>query len=45
MSDDEQMCTIQDQHWVPFEYYNPEDIYDLIDTLTYDVQRILEKGI
>ena len=45
MTEEEQMLTIVDQQWEPFEYHSAEDVYDLIDSLTYDVQLILEKGI
>jgi len=43
--DEDQMQFIQDHLWEPLEYHSPEDVYSLIDSLTYDVQHILEKGI
>jgi hypothetical protein len=42
--EEDQMTLIEDHHWQPFEYHSPQDVYDLIDNLTYDVQNILEKG-
>lgn len=42
--EDDQMTLIEDYHWQPFEYHSAGDVYDLIDSLTYDVQNILEKG-
>ena len=43
--DEDQMTFIEDHAWEPFEHHLPETVYDLIDSLVYDVQRILEKGI
>ena len=43
--EDDQMKIIEDHVWLPFEYFSGGDVYDLIDSLTYDVQNILEKGI
>jgi len=43
--DEDQMTLIEDHVWAPFEYHSSEDVYDLIDSLVYDVQNILEKGI
>ena len=45
LDDDEQMEYISEFAWEPFEYHSPEDVYDLIDNLTYDVMDIIEKGI
>jgi len=45
MDDDEQMGYISEFVWQPFEYHSPEDVYGLIDALTWDVQNILTKGI
>jgi hypothetical protein len=42
---EDQMQFIEDHAWEPFEHHRPETVYDLIDSLVYDVQRILEKGI
>jgi len=43
--DEDQMAIIEDHVWQPFEYHSAGDVYDLIDSLVYDVQKILEKGI
>ena len=45
LDDDEQMEYISEFAWEPFEYHAPEDVYDLIDNLTYEVMSIIEKGI
>lgn len=42
--EEDQMTLIEDHHWQPFEYHEPQDVYDLIDNLTYEVISILEKG-
>ena len=44
LEDDEQMELIKEYAWEPFEYHSPEDVYDLIDNLTYEVMNIIEKG-
>jgi len=43
--EDSQMILIENNAWEPFEHHKAEDVYDLIDSLTYDVQNILDKGI
>ena len=43
--EDEQMEMISEYAWEPFEYHQPQDVYDLIDNLTYEVMNIIEKGI
>jgi hypothetical protein len=43
--EEDQMQFIADHAWQPFEYHEPEDVYDLIDNLTYEVMNIIEKGI
>ena len=45
LEDDEQMELINEYAWQPFEYHEPQDVYDLIDNLTYEVMNIIEKGI
>ena len=45
LEDDEQMEMISEYAWEPFEYHEPQDVYDLIDNLTYEVMNIIEKGI
>lgn len=45
LEDDEQMEMISEYAWEPFEYHTPEDVYSLIDNLTYEVMSILDKGI
>ena len=40
--EEDQMQFIVDHAWQPFEYYQPEDVYDLIDNLTGDVTRLME---
>lgn len=45
LEDDEQMELIKEYAWEPFEYHEPQDVYDLIDNLTYEVMDIIEKGI
>ena len=43
--DEDQMQFIADSAWEPLEHNSPEDVYSLIDSLTYDVQLIMKKGI
>jgi len=44
--DEDQLQIIEDFAWVPDEnQYTNSDVYSLIDSLTYDVQTILKKGI
>ena len=45
LEDDEQMEMISEYAWEPFEYHEPEDVYSLIDNLSYEVMSILDKGI
>ena len=40
--EEDQMKFIEDHAWQPFEDYQPEDVYDLIDNLTDDVTRLME---
>ena len=40
--EEDQMQFIADHAWQPFEDYQPEDVYDLIDSLTGDVMRLME---
>ena len=44
LDDDAQMAYISEYAWEPFEYHEPQDVYELIDNLTYEVTCILEKG-
>jgi len=43
--EEDQMTLIVDSAWEPFEYHSAEDVYNLIDSLTYDVQLIMKKGL
>jgi hypothetical protein len=43
--DEDQMQFIEDSAWEPLEHNSPEDVYNLIDSLTYDVQLIMKKGL
>ena len=45
LTDEKQMEYIREYAWEPFEYHNPEDVYTLIDNLTYEVMDIIEKGL
>jgi hypothetical protein len=45
LSEEDQMLTIEENAWEPLENHLPETVYDLIESLTYDVQQILDKGI
>jgi hypothetical protein len=40
--EEDQMQFIEDHAWQPFEDFQPEDVYDLIDNLTEDVMRLME---
>lgn len=42
LDEDAQMAYISEYAWEPFEYHEPEDVYDLIDNLTDDVMRLME---
>ena len=42
LDEDAQMAYISEYAWEPFEYHEPEDVYDLIDNLTEDVMRLME---
>jgi hypothetical protein len=45
MTEEEQMLTIVDKNWGAFDYHGPEELYSLIDSLIYDVQLTMKKGI
>lgn len=32
---------LSDNHWEPFEYWNVNDVYELIDQLTIDVMNLM----
>ena len=44
LDDDKQMEYIKEYAWEPFEYHDPEDVYDLISSLAYDVMDIMKKA-
>tara|TARA_R100000951_G_C2529728_1_gene146033 strand:- start:130 stop:366 length:237 start_codon:yes stop_codon:yes gene_type:complete len=42
LTEEKQMEYIKEYAWQPFEYHDPEDVYTLIDNLTYEVMNIIE---
>ena len=42
MSDDELDMFMRDHHWEPFEYWDTDDVFQLIEQLAYDVHNMME---